>query len=204
MKTKGNYLISENGVVYSLKSSRYLKPSINSGGYYVLPLYIDGVKKQWKVHDLVAEMYIPNEEGKKYVHHKDGNKLNNSVDNLQWVTREEHAAIHSDKSSRIYIFTEETRRKMSESAMGKVISPETRKKISEANKGRRQTDEHKRKRAEAKKVPIYQFDKNNNLIKEWRSAIDAENGCGVSRNHICSVCKGKRKTAGGFIWRYVS
>ena len=225
---KGNYLVKEDGRIYSLKGEgRYLKPSINAGGYYVVSISINGVKKQYKVHQLVAEAFIPNPEGKTCIHHKDRNKLNNSVDNLQWLTKEEHLAVHSDPNNALaYIYTEEhkkkvseskkgstswnkgkkmseeSRKKMSEAAKGRIISDEARKKISEANKGRIQTEEHKMKKAESKKRPVIQYDKENNFIKEWKSALDAELGCGVSRCHIASVCKGKRQSAGGFIWRY--
>ena len=202
---KGNYLVKEDGRIYSLKGKgRYLNPSINASGYYVVSIYVDGIKKQYKVHELVAETFIPNLEGKECIHHKDRNKLNNSVDNLMWVTREEHSAIHGKdpRKKTEYIFTEEVRKKMSDAAKGKIISLETRKKISETLKGRPQSEEHKKKKAEAKKKVVVQYDKDNNKIKEWKSALDAELSCGVSRCHIASVCKGKRRSAGGYIWRY--
>lgn len=200
---EGNYLVKEDGRIYSFKGEgRHLKPSINVGGYHVVSIYVDGKKRQYKVHDLVAEKYIPNPEGKKYIHHIDGNKLNNSVGNLLWVTREEHAAIHCDKKSRTYIFTDEMRKKISEAHKGKIISDETRKRISEAKIGKKHSEEHVRKVAEAKKRPVVQYDKENNFINKWKSALDAELGCGVSRCHIASVCKGKRRSAGGYIWRY--
>lgn len=200
---KGNYLVKDDGRIYSTKGEgKYLKPSINVGGYYVVSIYVDGTKKQYKVHDLVAETYVPNPEGKKYIHHIDGNKLNNSVDNLLWVTREEHAAIHSDKKSMTYIYTDDFKSKIAESHKGKTISDETRRKISEALGGKKHTEEHVRKIAEARKRPVLQYDKNNNLVKKWKSALDAELGCGISRCHIASVCKGKRQSAGGYIWMY--
>lgn len=225
---KGNYLVEKDGKIYSFYGKgQYLNPTVNAEGYCVVSITVDGVKNQYKVHQLVAEAFVPNPEGKECIHHKDRNKLNNSADNLQWLTREEHSALHSDPNDQAYIYTkefgeklskvlkgrpsplkgkkmsEEARKKMSESAKGKVFSIETRKKISEANSGRPQSEEHKRKKAESKKRPVAQYDKENNFIKEWKSALDAEQGCGVSRCHIATVCKGKRQSAGGYIWRYV-
>lgn len=51
-------------------------------------------------------------------------------------------------------------------------------------------------------IPILQFDKQNNFIKEYSSAAEAEKHIGVKRDNICSVLKGKSKTAGGYIWKY--
>lgn len=53
---------------------------VNTDGYETVIL--NGEKR--KVHILVAEEHIPNPEGKKYVIHKDGNKLNNEAENLEW------------------------------------------------------------------------------------------------------------------------
>jgi len=59
-------------------------------GYFVVGLRKDGVQKMWKVHRLVAISFIPNPENKPQVNHKDANKRNNCVDNLEWATNSEN------------------------------------------------------------------------------------------------------------------
>lgn len=51
-------------------------------------LYING--KRYRIHRFVAELFVPNPEHKLEVNHKDGNKLNNRADNLEWTTRSEN------------------------------------------------------------------------------------------------------------------
>ena len=87
---EGLYAITEDGKVWSYKSNRFLKPYKNSGGYLRVALTKDWVKKQFTVHRLVAEAYIPNPENKPQVNHKDENKENNNVDNLEWMTAKEN------------------------------------------------------------------------------------------------------------------
>ena len=72
--------------------SKILKPNFNKMNGY-LSVYVknkDGKYRYCYVHRLVAQAFIPNPENKKEVNHLDGNKLNNCVDNLEWVTREEN------------------------------------------------------------------------------------------------------------------
>ena len=72
-----------------------MQGNINSYGYRVVRLTKSGRPKDKKVHRLVALAFIPTISGKDFVNHKDGNKLNNYVGNLEWVTRGEnnrHAA----------------------------------------------------------------------------------------------------------------
>ena len=51
---------------------------------------------------------------------------------------------------------------------------------------------------------IEQYDLKNNFIRSWSSIKDASNKLKISDGHICSCCKGKRKSAGGFIWKYIA
>lgn len=65
-------------------------------GYLILGLRKDGIFINAKVHRLVAETFIPNPENKLEVNHKDGNKKNNNVSNLEWATRAENASHAKD------------------------------------------------------------------------------------------------------------
>ena len=67
-----------------------LKPYKNKKGYLKVGLYKDGKNNKKRVNRLVAQAFIPNPHCLPQVNHKDGNKLNNSYTNLEWVTNEEN------------------------------------------------------------------------------------------------------------------
>ena len=69
-----------------------IKPQKSDKGYLRVRLIKDGKKKWHKVHRLVAQAFIENPDNKPQINHKDGNKKNNSVTNLEWVTDEENKA----------------------------------------------------------------------------------------------------------------
>jgi hypothetical protein len=81
-----NYKITEDGVVYSSYTNSVKKPSNHRQGYFLIGLIKDNKEKKLLVHRLVAMTYLENPKGYKYVNHKDGDKKNNHVTNLEWVT----------------------------------------------------------------------------------------------------------------------
>lgn len=84
------YIIDTSGNIFSLKSDRIIHPWKNNGGYLYFSIFVDGKNQNIAVHRAVAEMFIPNPENKPQVNHIDGNKMNNNVSNLQWVTQSEN------------------------------------------------------------------------------------------------------------------
>lgn len=88
---EGLYAITSCGKVWSYKSKRFLMPYKHYKGYLLVKLTKDGIRKAYTVHRLVAEAYIPNPENKEQVNHKDENKANNCVNNLEWMTNKENA-----------------------------------------------------------------------------------------------------------------
>lgn len=73
-----------------LMKGKLLKYNYDKQGYLLVHLCTNGKRKCKKVHRLVAETFIKNEYNKIYVNHKDGNKQNNNVSNLEWVTPSEN------------------------------------------------------------------------------------------------------------------
>lgn len=81
-----DYIIYPDGQVYSEKSQRFLKPSLCHNGYLKVGLHYDGKRKQFRVHRLVAECFIPNPDNLQQVNHIDENKQNNHYSNLEWCS----------------------------------------------------------------------------------------------------------------------
>lgn len=85
-----NYAITTSGEVYSFHSKRFLRGWIDIGGYRKVSLSNGRGFSQVFVHRLLAEMFLSNPEAKPQVNHLDGNKLNNELSNLEWVTEKEN------------------------------------------------------------------------------------------------------------------
>ena len=94
---EGRYSVSQCGTVYSMNYRRTgrvkaLCSCPHPGGYVLVSLGKRGKIRKEKVHRVVAIAFVPNPSKKPEVNHKDGDKKNNNVSNLEWVTRKENAS----------------------------------------------------------------------------------------------------------------
>lgn len=171
----GLYEVSSEGRVRSLtRYKKIIKPIITNSGYYQYQLWNNGVCKTGLAHRLVAKAFIPNPDGKPMVNHKDENKLNNSVDNLEWVTHVENCRYGTAIKRRVQHFDYSKR------------SVNNAGQIAACSK------------------PIAQFTKNGEFVRKWASASECarENGWAVSC--IRRNCLGARPTAYGFVFKEVT
>ena len=121
-----NYQISNYGNVKNITTGKLLKTRVNnSTGYVIVDIRSYGQRKTFSIHRLVAMAFIPNEDGFPQVNHKDENKQNNHVDNLEWCTSKYNVnyGSHNERmretkrlNSRAY--TDKERKRMSERVGG--------------------------------------------------------------------------------------
>lgn len=172
------YMISNLGRVKSLVDNKkrlreHIKtPRKAKNGYLYVLLWKNSISETKKIHRLVAEHFIDNAFCLPQVNHKDGNKENNRVDNLEWCTAKHnvhHAIING------LFNTEKTFFK----------------------KGK---DNPRYGKIGINSKPIIQLDLFGNVIKEWETIKMAQETLKVC--HISDCCKEKRKTAGGYKWKY--
>lgn len=159
---EGEYIISSSGEVFcAIDNKRQLKqtPSYkivqkDKNGYLRVSLYKNRKAQSKQIHRLVAEAFIENEENKPCINHKNGNKEDNSVNNLEWVTYSENIQHAYDNELR--------------------------------------NDRYE----------VIQYDLSGNEINKFKSELEAFKKTKIK--HINEVTKGKRKQAGGYLWRRVN
>jgi hypothetical protein len=101
-----SYLVSNFGNIY--REEHYFNDKFYRGKYLSTPVLKIGYKKvtirgkQYLIHRLIADNFIPNPLNKKQVNHKDSNRCNNSIDNLEWVTQQENIT-HAAKKGRMAV-----------------------------------------------------------------------------------------------------
>jgi hypothetical protein len=112
-ETDGRYEASTEGKIRSVgfykqyrshrqwNASRELSPSDNLRGYLQCVLYIKGKPKTFKVHRLVASAFLANKENLPQINHKDKNRKNNCVENLEWCTASKNVEHSFSKSYKL-------------------------------------------------------------------------------------------------------
>lgn len=106
-----NFLISRDGNVYSKISQRQIAILLNPHGYNRIALTKNTKTRKFYIHRLVAIAYIPNPENYEFVNHKDSNKHNNTVENLEWCSGSmnmKHNAIARNQGRRVIQYNQET------------------------------------------------------------------------------------------------
>lgn len=115
--------VDDNGREYDkpLKGKR-MKQSVHTKGYKTVPLTKDGKTTTHYVHRIVAEAFIPNPSNLPFINHKDEDKTNNFVENLEWCTEQYNATYGK------------ARKKQAKKLRGRKHSEEHKQKISEGVK----------------------------------------------------------------------
>lgn len=179
---EGLYEVSSYGRVRSLdrmderdmyRKGRILKSALNKNGYPSVSLWRDNHGKTHRVHRLVAEAFIPNPNNKPEIDHINTIKTDNTV------FLNEDGSINYEKTNLRWVTRSENNN-----------NPLTLLKRGESKKGKKY---HIR--------PVLQYDKDGNFIREWDTITEAERTLNIAHK-IWDVCQGKRKTCGGYIWKY--
>lgn len=153
---------------------KILKPFMQNSGYLVVDLMINGKKIKKLVHRLVAKTFISNYSEDLDVNHIDCNKTNNSLSNLECITRAEnlkHAKLHG------------------------LIIP------SEKQLHQRRVIGRIGRETGAKAIAM--FDKNGKLLETFEALADAKHKYGYDKSAISRAARGMQKTAYGYFWKWV-
>lgn len=181
--TDCNYEVSNTGKIRSNNylghgTQRELSLAKDQKGYFRVRIYKDGQRKTVKVHREVAKAFLPNPENKPEVNHKDGDKGNNHVNNLEWATSDENVR-HAYRTG-LKEKTREWCRKM-----GKTLGKEALER-----------DREKRK------TPVIAVRISDGAIFEYPSQMDAAMATGAQQPNIYKVLHGKRRSANGYVFRF--
>ena len=151
-----------------------LKPIMDKKGYLTVGLSKNNQRKAFKVHRLVALHFIPNIENKPEIDHINTIKTDNTV------FLNEDGSVNYDKTNLRWVTPKEN----SNNPISLVNKSESKKGIKN----------HRHQ-------PVLQYDKDGNFIREWDTMTEAETTLNITHK-IHYVCQGKRKTCGGYIWKY--
>jgi hypothetical protein len=178
---EGIYFITSGGdVINNLGLKK--KTSVINSGYEMTWLSKNNKSKGRTVHRLVAEAFITNPDNLPQVNHKDGNKLNNCVENLEWTSRSQNMK---------HLFR---------IGLGEGTRLKARERMKMIGKAYAQKNgDHLRKLSKKTSKPVYQLDMDGNIINRFDSINEANRVTGATGIHY--VLNGKYSQAGGFKWK---
>lgn len=226
----GEYEISNYGRLWSVREKLFNQFSYGEYGHLQVVLSINNITKGIGVHVLVANAFIPNPENKPIVHHKDGNPENNHIENLMWVTPEEHALIHQFwkyaievTSKTVYQYSLDgnyvgqykstaeaaksvngTQSNISECCLGSQYTAYGYQWSYEKHKSITPIETFDKRRWKNRAKPVCQYSTDGTFIAEYVSAAEAGRITNIESSNIRNCCRGRKdyKRAGGFIWKY--
>lgn len=229
-----DYYVNDLGEVFSNKKGnmKQMKVRESTSGYFTISLHcknIDGRKKNdrnvhsYQVHRLIAETWIPNPKKLPVVNHKDGDKKNNAMTNLEWVSHSQNVRHSLDvlkNRGHIKSVIQVTLEGKFVCKYPSLVDAEKATKIDSRSiclvcQGkRRKAGEYvwfyekdyvqgrgMRKLAQCKKVR--QFMRDGTFVKEYESVQDAAKAVGALHSNISNACLNRLQTSKGYIWRYI-
>lgn len=193
---EGRYQISNHGRLKSFLKDENgtIRSNVDKNGWYITVNLIDsyGKRETKRMHRLVAETFIGKIPKGYHVHHKDGNKQNNMVDNLEILSPREHSL--------------ETIKQNPHCLDGMIAYNKGRI----IDDGRKRYKKSKEPKSRFKYGKIMQYSLDGEFINSFCNAADAYRDTGICQRNILQVAnkepynkKGSiRKQAGGYIWRF--
>ena len=180
---EGLYQVSNYGNVRSLNYAnrgfvKKLVPKISNRGYQWVELAQNGKRRQITIHRIVATAFINNPNNYPVVNHKDENKTNNNVENLEWCTRSYNVKYSMERH------------------------PERFTNFLSGHKGNRKKRDFYKLKSKYANTHINQLDLNGEFVKQWFNFAELKHVMNYNNTSIKECCEGKRKTAYGYKWEF--
>lgn len=168
-----DYMIYDDGRVWSNKTNKFLKPSPTNRGYLTVELFNNSGSKRLLIHRLVAIAFIPNPHNWPQINHKDENPQNNCVANLEWCTARYNMNYGEGAKTR-HLKIDYTKPCYRENAIlnGKKAAK-----------------------------PVSMFSLDGQFIRTYESAAEASRQTGIDKTDISRAVRTKYN-AGGYAWEY--
>lgn len=218
-----NYSITTTGELYNNKTKKWLKGQIAKNGYKTFYISIDGEKKRLYAHRMVAETYLPIISNKTQVNHKDGNKINNDVSNLEWITPIEnihHAranGLWENKQTKVYCYDKYKKlvciypsiatacqiNHYNPSWMYEQLSREEKTLSHGFYWLTEEKNDFPTKETGGIKKPIGQYNSEGLLVAKYESRNECARILGYDKKRIGECCNGKIKTYRGYVFKYL-